>query len=75
MTNKNLVTQLHETVFHGKTRLKFFVLLVNFWLHGTSINQSINQSIIYFNTLHQRAKKLVQLEQLGPEGPLLQYNM
>ena len=57
MTNKNLVTQLHETVFHEKTRLKFFVLLVNFWLHGTSINQSINQSIIYFNTLHQRAKK------------------
>ena len=61
MTNKNLVTQLHETVFHGKTRLKFFVLLVNFWLHGTSINQSINQSISQSFILTRYIKELKKI--------------
>ena len=37
-----------------------YISVCLFFLFCQSINQSINQSIIYFNTLRQRAKKLVQ---------------
>ena len=37
-----------------------FLNLYKFALQTVYINQSIDQSIIYFNMLRQRAKKLVQ---------------